>query len=57
MSFDLASPAAETPCPECSSVATVLYGNREPAYFRCNDCGHVWDHEEPSETSPETEHV
>jgi uncharacterized Zn finger protein len=31
------------PCPKCSSVATVLYGNREPAYVRCNSCGHVWE--------------
>jgi uncharacterized Zn finger protein len=31
------------PCPQCSSVATVLYGNREPAYVRCNNCGHVWE--------------
>lgn len=31
------------PCPHCLSVATVLYGNREPAYVRCNDCGHVWE--------------
>ena len=35
----------------------VLYGNREPAYYRCNDCGHVWDLEEPSEISPETEQI
>lgn len=42
------------PCPKCSSVATVLYGNREPAYVRCNDCGHVWEpagEAEPDEPS------
>ena len=57
MSSDPISPGAESPCPECSSVATVSYGNREPAYHRCNDCGHVWDLEEPSETSQETEQI
>ena len=36
-------PPAVPPCPNCTSVATVLYGNREPAYVRCNDCGHVWE--------------
>jgi uncharacterized Zn finger protein len=35
--------AAVPPCPECASAATVLYGNREPAYVRCNACGHVWE--------------
>ena len=36
-------PDAVPPCPECASAATVLFGNREPAYVRCNGCGHVWE--------------
>ena len=43
------------PCPECDSVATVHYGNREPAYWRCNQCGHVWEPDPPAETTPDAE--
>ena len=40
------------PCPECTSVATVLDENREPSYIRCNDCGHVWEHGSNAPPSP-----
>lgn len=43
------------PCPQCSSVATVLYGNREPAYVRCNACGHVWEPAGNAESDEPTE--
>ena len=42
-SSEPSSPDAVPPCPECDSTATVVYSNREPAYVRCNACGHVWE--------------